>query len=386
MPTSFALGNKTIQLTDHSKVLGVILDKNLTFKEHSSYVYNKLVYKWVNICRYCNMNWGLNQIETIRIIRVLIFSSLFYGSITWMNSENMMAINSLWYKMSKSAVGPVFNVRSSLLEIILGRPPLEIRNRIIIVKHYLKCVTDQQDNRQDKHLSFILDELAVRNSVVENHIKKVFKFLEWKMEIRPKAFSSYDQYIVKKNMFDQFPSLTTNACLYSKELMKRYAEYLWGITLKSQLQLEGQSKISKVSCDPIKIPVGTSREEEVKFLSMFYKNNLLNEFLFTIEREKCPSPLCECLLEDQTAFHILTSCPKVYSDIREEIILILLLGNDVTTADALIADNISLLNCSRDEMFVQHCLKALRTSSHKLSSKITFSKKSHMYISGQPKP
>ena len=59
------------------------------------------------------------------------------------------------------------------------------------------------------------------------------------MEIRPKLFSSCDQYIVKKNMFNQFPNLSTNACLYSKELIKKYTEYLWDITLKSQLQLEG---------------------------------------------------------------------------------------------------------------------------------------------------
>ena len=192
VPTSFTLGNKTIQLTDHSKVLGVILDKNLTFKEHSSYVYNKLIYKWVNICRYCNRNWGLNQIVTIRLIWVLIFSSHSYGSIVWMNSGNMKAINSLWYKLSKSAVGSIFNVSSSLLEAILGTPPLEIQNRIIIVKHYLKCVTNQHDSHQDKHLSFILDELADRNSAVENHIGKVFKFLAWKIKIRPEVFSGYD--------------------------------------------------------------------------------------------------------------------------------------------------------------------------------------------------
>ena len=154
--------------------------------------------------------------------------------------------------------------------------------------------------------------------------------------------------------------------------------------IKSQLQLEGQSRIPKVSCDPIKIPIGTSRGEEVRFLSMFYKNNLLNGFLFTIEREKCPSPLCKCLLEDQTAFHVLTSCTKVDLGIREEIILMLLLGNDVATADLLVADNISLLNCSRDEMFVQKCLQALKTSLLKLCSKLTLLKKGH--ISGQPKP
>ena len=62
----------------------------------------------------------------------------------------------------------------------------------------------------------------------------------------------------------------------------------------------------------------------------------------------------------------------------------LLLGNDVATANLLVADNISLLNCSGDEMFVQKCLQALKTSSLKLNSKLTLSKKGH--ISGQPKP
>ena len=210
--------------------------------------------------------------------------------------------------------------------------------------------------------------------------------LEWKIKIRPEVFSGDNQYIVEKNKFDQFPSLSKKACFYSKELMKKHTEYLWDITLKSQLQLDGQTRIPKVSRDPIEIAIGTSREEEVKFLSMFYKNNLLNGFLFSAEREKCPSPLCECQLHDQTAFHILTSCEQVDADVREDIILMLLLmlGNDVASADALAADNISLLNCSRDELFVQQCLKALKTSSLQLRTRIILLEKSQMY--GQPKP
>ena len=124
-------------------------------------------------------------------------------------------------------------------------------------------------------------------------------------------------------MFDQFPSLSKKACFYSKELMKKYTEYQWDITLKSQLHLDGQTRTPKVSCNPIKIHIGTSREEEFKFLSMFYKNNLLNGFLLTVEREKCLSPLCKCQLDDQTAFHILTSCEKVDANIREDIILMM---------------------------------------------------------------
>ena len=84
-------------------------------------------------------------------------------------------------------------------------------------------------------------------------------------------FSGYDQYIVEKNMFDQLPSLSKKACFYSKEIMKKYTEYLWDITLKSQLQLNGQTRIPKVSCDPIKIPIGTNREEEVNFSACITK-------------------------------------------------------------------------------------------------------------------
>ena len=63
------------------------------------------------------------------------------------------------------------------------------------------------------------------------------------------------------------------------------------------------------------------------------------------------------MLEDQAAFYILTSCPQVYVDISEDILL--LLGNDAASAEVLVADNITLQSCSRDEMFVQQCLKAL---------------------------
>ena len=62
-------------------------------------------------------------------------------------------------------------------------------------------------------------------------------------------------------MFDQIPSLSKKTCLYSKELMKKYTEYLRAITFKSQLQRDGQTRIPKVSCNPIKIPIETSREE-----------------------------------------------------------------------------------------------------------------------------
>ena len=53
-----------------------------------------------------------------------------------------------------------------------------------------------------------------------------------------------------------------------------------------------------------------------------------------------------------SSFHILTSFAKVDADIREDIISLLLLRNDVASVEALVADNVTLKSCSIDEMFV----------------------------------
>ena len=55
-----------------------------------------------------------------------------------------------------------------------------------------------------------------------------------------------------------------------------------------------------------------------------------------------------------SSFHILTSFAQVEvdADIREDIISLLLLRNDVASAEALVADSVILKSCSIDEMFV----------------------------------
>ena len=53
-------------------------------------------------------------------------------------NTNILELNELWCKVTKSAVGAVFNVQNAILEVILGIPPLLVTNRILSVKHYLK--------------------------------------------------------------------------------------------------------------------------------------------------------------------------------------------------------------------------------------------------------
>ena len=57
------------------------------------------------------------------------------------------------------------------------------------------------------------------------------------------------------------------------------------------------------------------------------------------------------IVRQSSSFHILASFAQVDADIREDIISLLLLGNDVALAEALAADKVTLKSCSIDEMF-----------------------------------
>ena len=57
-------------------------------------------------------------------------------------------------------------------------------------------------------------------------------------------------------------------------------------------------------------------------------------------------------VRQSSSFHILASFAQVDADIRKDIISLLLLGNDVASAEALVADKVALKSCSIDEMFV----------------------------------
>ena len=58
------------------------------------------------------------------------------------------------------------------------------------------------------------------------------------------------------------------------------------------------------------------------------------------------------VVRQSRSFHILTSFALVDADIREGIISLLLLRNDVASVEALVADSVILKRCSIDEMFV----------------------------------
>jgi hypothetical protein len=108
-------------------------------------------------------------------------------------------------------------------------------------------------------------------------------------------------------------------------------------------------------------------------MSLFYKNNLLNTFLFTTEKRLCPSPLCQCGMEEQTAFHLLSDCELVGLETRDQLLYHLQLGNSVNSPEELVGDHVTILNCSRDRKFMELCRDVVDTEELQLRRKIKLS-------------
>ena len=61
--------------------------------------------------------------------------------------------------------------------------------------------------------------------------------------------------------------------------MTKYMEHLWKSKVLNKASLEEKTRIPCVRALPLPIPMGISRDDEAKLMSMFYSNNLLNSFL-----------------------------------------------------------------------------------------------------------
>ena len=371
VPKEFKLCGQTIKLVKHTKALGLVIDEDLNFIEHSKGVYTKLSKKWATICRYSHRHWGFNHRVMIQIIKTLFHSSLFYAGFLWINKHSIEEINKLYYQIMKTTIGAVFNIRYSLAETILGLPPINILNTANLIKHYLKIILC--NSPEDKLKEFIKEELqnegnTQHRSVVEQHIRQVMKFLKWKITIYPESVSEADKLKIDKKCAEEFIDLEPNTCKYTKSMINKYVEHMWKAALQNEYQMEGHYIIPNPTTCPLPIEQGTSREEEVLALSFFYENNLLNSFIFRHDKRLSNSPLCDCGNEEQTAHHLLFRCNLVDSHLREQAYseYELAVGSDLAATDSTIA----LVNASRHSAFMRSTLLIIKSVKDKLRSNI----------------
>ena len=135
---------------------------------------------------------------------------------------------------------------------------------------------------------------------------------------------------------------------------------LWKPMIKTQFQIEGYATFPEPRCTTIPIPPNTSRENEVLLMSLFYKNNIMNDSLYKIG--KVHSPLCSlCHQEEETAEHIIFKCGAVNQDLHVEADKKYRTAQNLDATINIQPDFIDFLNSSRDPLFLQSCMNIINS-------------------------
>ena len=151
--------------------------------------------------------------------------------------------------------------------------------------------------------------------------------------------------------------------------MVKYIEKLWQDNITNRFYMQGETQIPIVSCSKIPLPQGIDRETEVKLLSLFYKQNLLNLFLSSAQQSLGISALCPCQKDVQDAFHLITSCELVDADLRDIICTEMAHENRVPGIEDVNVGYISVLNSARNSKFIKACISLISNNTPELRSK-----------------
>lgn len=266
----------------------------------------------------------------------------------------------MWYKIMKSAIGAIFNIRLSLSEVILGLVPLQLQNVINQVKHYLKM--NIRPSTEDKLRDFIQGCFSQQYPTpveLTCTMKEVFKFLKWKLELYQRDFSDTDINIVYSQDYCRYFDLSPKSCSYTKQSINKYIEALWYQRLKNEFLADGMQHVPRPSCNKLPIPRHTSRREEVILMSLMYPNNLFSDFLYR-HTYQVPSPLCQhCHQQEESPYHIILQCSNRSNEAR------LLLGEILNEEEIQQEDHITILNGSRHENFIKLCLEILSEGTYR---------------------
>ena len=360
IPHSINLGSKEIRRVPTTKVLGLTIDENLSYEPHSRKVNQKICGSWARMCEHTNRNYGFNQRVITQITKTYFLSSAHYAGLVWQNSKSIKEIQNIWYKIIKSAVGAVFNVRQSLLEVILGLPPLDLQNLMNKIKHFLKL--NIKPAQEDKLREFIQKCFSNQHLVpveLKEAMKEIYKFLNWKIQYYAKDFNENDTDIIRSYNYSLFFQLSSKSCSYTKTAISNYLEALWYKKLKNEFLTEGIQYPPKPSCKNLPVPRNTSRKDEVLLMSLMYPNNLFNDFLWR-HTYQVQSPLCQkCHIQEETPYHIILQCSNKANDAQ------MMLKKILSDDEILQEDSITILNGSRQENFIKLCLEILSQGAYR---------------------
>ena len=297
------IGDQEILFVKKSKVLGVIIDDQLTFKNHASTQLRNCWYTWYTLCKDTTTVRGLNQSSLTALFKSVVVTKLMYAAPIWLQ-ENMYFFTDFWSRAILKMSGSEYHPSRLVTEIALGIPPLQLQLNEISLKFVVKNLKDPTF----KGIFYQLEES--RRHPYHNHIRLLQDYIGWKRACTDEAGKV-------SNRHCSISDITDEELYYTRQTIKDYTNHMWtqhvreNIDPESEIAEEIDSGSIYIQNKTVKylFPRNSKRWFDSKVLSLLHGNSMdFGKFKSSIKRKGNPyCPVCG-ILDD--AYHQIYECTK----------------------------------------------------------------------------
>ena len=290
------MGENQVEFVKESKILGVWIDANLSWKRQISETRSKAWYAWKKIKNLCSKYYGLKLATIINLVKISVLSTLLYCAPVWADSMEEH-FKDLWYSIVKVATGATCKPSKAKLEVLCSLPPLEIQIKGIITKFLIK---NYMNHENDLLVEEIDSNVESRGHFIAKHGRYVKEYLGSRQE--DSARSSH-----RLNLKDYRDSEIAE---YTESSMWNFTQSQW--TRQINRWQEGERFNELLSIKTTRTPC--TRATEVYLLSLIHGRVSLNKFLFKLKLTD--SPLCSCGKADEDPTHVVFECEEFKKERR----------------------------------------------------------------------
>ena len=127
---------KTKQTT---KPLGLTIDTNLTYREHTSITASKALTSWRLLKSKCSSRWALNIPTQAYLYKIIIRPQLIYAEPMWAQ-RNYASLQIVQNRIIRSIMKQSMSPKITAIEVLMGLPPIDLYCSSIEMKFLFKAV------------------------------------------------------------------------------------------------------------------------------------------------------------------------------------------------------------------------------------------------------
>ena len=307
------ISEKRINFVKSSRVLGLVIDEELSFYKHAGKTLQRCWFSWYKITRSSNRNYGLNISSMAILFKTVVLTKLLYAAPVWLNAQNQLKFKSFFARACLKISGCTHYTPQSISLLTMGLEPLEMLYNIVCTKFILKALSSDDNLRG---LIYQLEES--RSHPFYQHI------------IMVKTYLSYKHGCIldrRNNLTSSLVSVDQSLLIYKKSDIDTWKIRLWNDFLVSKSNgKQGDTSapdntllLESIIHHKFLFPRTSKRSTDTKVMSLLHGHDLcFKSFQYTLKLVSCP--LCDvCHTEKDDNKHQLLKCPRFNCKYRDEL-------------------------------------------------------------------